>query len=178
MKRKHARVEAAEQGRDRKHAKSQGAVAPEDIARDANARGKQRSTAKPSAEKSDVARREAFNPRAAGVEGGEKAPTYRDTCRDCQVCVLLVGGLSMAHACAARISDAKYLIILEIDMRTRACVCTDITVRTQTDMSVNVCVTRAQPDLSVNVYADTHMRACTHVHRMGTCIARLISSAV
>ena len=121
MKRKDAGIVAAEQGRDRKQAKSQGAGAPEEIARDENVRGEQPSTAKPFTEKSDVARREAldfkdvarrealhFKPqRSAGVEGGEKAPTYRDTCRDCQVCVLLVGGLSVARACGVRSLHAK-----------------------------------------------------------------------
>jgi hypothetical protein len=114
MKRKLAGVEAAEQGRDRKKAKSKGAVAPKYIARDKNVRGEQPSTAKPSTEKSDVARREAldFKPRAAGIVGGEKAPTYRDTCRDCQVCVLLVSGLSVARACGVRISDAIFFYSL------------------------------------------------------------------
>ena len=109
MKRKDAGIVAAEQGRDRKQAKSLGAGAPEEIARDENVRGEQPSTAKPFTEKSDVARREAldFMPRATGVESGKKAPTYRDTCRDCHVCLLLVGGLSMARACGVRISDTK-----------------------------------------------------------------------
>ena len=48
--------------------------------------------------------------KARAVVGGNKAPTYRDSCRDCQVCLLLACGQGCggcACECECRTRDAR-----------------------------------------------------------------------
>ena len=64
--------------------------------------------------------------KARAVVGGNKAPTYRDSCRDCQVCLLLACGQGCggcACECECRTRDARDGVCAVRSRGPRACVC-------------------------------------------------------